>query len=563
MTTSFTFHAHVADEAMTKVSRLFNASLDDIFNELLQNARRGGATHVAINQVDDPSQGAVIHFIDNGPGLANPKSLFSLGRSGWEDGVTASEDAAGMGFFALANRGAKIIAQKPGTDQSFAMEARPAAFSGEAPIVVDEGPVGHCGMTIIFPEQGRENVAAAAKHAARYCPLKVSFNGEILESSDFLKEAVHVEDWEGIGIGVFHKPTRIGMFSNHNVNFHGLTLWGPLPDLHQEFHQSFRARIDVTHCAALKLVLPARKEIVQDDFYDRLCMTIRKLFFRMIKDASVHSLSRKDYCLGHALGIKLPEATMLLRPFVPDHADQDQRPYCRPEPVTENAILYDRSEGLAEEQNLARALAQQTDTFPLHEPLAAFNGYAWYDQLACVALKGYRAVCDGQTYDIAPDGRFACQARPDVLEVLLERGDAKQTLDWTLATDAIILSEEYGSLDEADILVTTGSTMTPACLVEFMEAALFSPPDDAEAGSYDQQRQWFTDEAEDIAITMLQSSAAADINLVTRMIRRELSWRLPKDCEIAIRIKGREVEVHGFEEAHFVPTFPPAQTAGE
>ena len=41
--TSFSFHAQVAAQAIEKVGRLFNASIDDILNELLQNARRAGA----------------------------------------------------------------------------------------------------------------------------------------------------------------------------------------------------------------------------------------------------------------------------------------------------------------------------------------------------------------------------------------------------------------------------------------------------------------------------------------------------------------------------------------
>jgi hypothetical protein len=121
----FSFHACVANEAMAKVGRLFNASLDDILNELLQNARRSGATAVEITQIEDPDLGDVISVADNGLGLANPEALFTLGRSAWDAQVISGEDAAGMGFFALANRGAKIIAQKQGTEQSWILNASP------------------------------------------------------------------------------------------------------------------------------------------------------------------------------------------------------------------------------------------------------------------------------------------------------------------------------------------------------------------------------------------------------------------------------------------------------
>ncbi|MDO5622606.1 MAG: hypothetical protein Q4G24_14190 [Paracoccus sp. (in: a-proteobacteria)] len=91
----YSFHAHVAPEAIDKVGRLFNASLDDILNELLQNARRAGATRVAVDQIDDPQFGAAIRVADDGPGLDDPQSLFSLGRSGWGDDTITAEDAAG------------------------------------------------------------------------------------------------------------------------------------------------------------------------------------------------------------------------------------------------------------------------------------------------------------------------------------------------------------------------------------------------------------------------------------------------------------------------------------
>lgn len=75
--TSFSFRAQVAAEAIEKVGRLFNASIDDILNELLQNARRAGAAKVLIDQIEDPRFGPAIRIIDDGAGLDDPRSLFS------------------------------------------------------------------------------------------------------------------------------------------------------------------------------------------------------------------------------------------------------------------------------------------------------------------------------------------------------------------------------------------------------------------------------------------------------------------------------------------------------
>ena len=49
MNTATKLRARVSPEAISKVTRIFNGSLDDIFNELLQNSRRAGANMIAIS----------------------------------------------------------------------------------------------------------------------------------------------------------------------------------------------------------------------------------------------------------------------------------------------------------------------------------------------------------------------------------------------------------------------------------------------------------------------------------------------------------------------------------
>ncbi|WP_299752085.1 ATP-binding protein [uncultured Tateyamaria sp.] len=104
-----TLMASVSNDALTKVTRLFNASIDDIIAELLQNARRSGATEVAIDCIDDPAIGPAVCFRDNGSGLTDPEALLTLGGSARDDETQVKEDPAGMGFFALAGRNARVV----------------------------------------------------------------------------------------------------------------------------------------------------------------------------------------------------------------------------------------------------------------------------------------------------------------------------------------------------------------------------------------------------------------------------------------------------------------------
>ncbi|MCO5148535.1 MULTISPECIES: hypothetical protein [unclassified Shinella] len=84
-----------------------------------------------IDQIDDPRFGQAIRIADDDAGLADPRSLFSLGRSEWSKSLSLSEDAAGMGFFSLANRGAMIVAGQQGTGQAWTIAATPDAFHGQ------------------------------------------------------------------------------------------------------------------------------------------------------------------------------------------------------------------------------------------------------------------------------------------------------------------------------------------------------------------------------------------------------------------------------------------------
>jgi hypothetical protein len=156
-----------------------------------------------IDQIDDSRFGQAIRIADDGAGLADPRSLFSLGRSEWSKSLSLSEDAAGMGFFSLANRGAMIVAGQKGTDQAWAIAATPDAFHGKEPVTVDVGPEGHQRLTLIFPEKKGEHFTTAVRRAARFFPVPVIFNGEEMPSSDFLESADHIEEWRGIRIGIF------------------------------------------------------------------------------------------------------------------------------------------------------------------------------------------------------------------------------------------------------------------------------------------------------------------------------------------------------------------------
>ena len=99
-----TIQAQVSKRLLSKANRLFTGTLDGRIIEILQNARRAGATEVTIT-----NEGGLVAVRDNGKGIDDFEKLLDLGGSGWDEKMEAGEDPAGVGLFSLAPREVTII----------------------------------------------------------------------------------------------------------------------------------------------------------------------------------------------------------------------------------------------------------------------------------------------------------------------------------------------------------------------------------------------------------------------------------------------------------------------
>lgn len=540
------FHASVAQNAISKVTRLFNSSLDDIFAELIQNARRAGATSVSIDRIDHPGFGPSISVKDNGPGIADPKSLFTLGDSNWNAETIAAEDAAGMGFFSLAGRRIDVMVQQLGTDQSWKLSADPAAFKGETPVQCTPGPQNHYGLTVIFQARENESFVAAANDAALYCPIEVIVDGQVAKREDFLEKAIHIEVWNGIRIGLFDYAPVL-FHRNGNVNFYGVTLQAGLPSQPQEFHQTYYAKIDVIDCAQFKLVLPARKEVVADAFFETLQKHIIKMHFEYIAKQETHSLAFPSWLQARKIGIEIPQASRQLRPFSPAIADNTFYDRCSPENVDIHCILIDSDGNPSDEQNLAHALKYQDEEVKLYEPCISFNGYGWYNVLSCLAITAYQ-LSASDTVERIPLGQSSLNdERPEQLFIEGELGSQTDVKPWRLETDVILIGTDEDSIDDVELHISRQSTLTHTDLIGLLTNSLFTPSDDAEDGSFDEQERRFADRAEDLVIRLLQSNHDVNLNAIIRVIERELYWIPRKDTIVTITIDNGRIDVTGLE----------------
>jgi len=94
-----TMQATVNPRLLHKANRLFTGTLAGRVTEILQNARRAGATNVDIT-----NKNGFVHVHDNGKGIEDFSRLLDMGGSGWNEQLSSSEDPAGIGLFCLAPR---------------------------------------------------------------------------------------------------------------------------------------------------------------------------------------------------------------------------------------------------------------------------------------------------------------------------------------------------------------------------------------------------------------------------------------------------------------------------
>ena len=90
--------AKVSERLLTKASRLFTGTLDGRIIEILQNARRAGATEVRIT-----NKNGFVTVEDNGSGIEDFQRLLDLGGSGWDEQLEAGDGTSAKFIFNINN----------------------------------------------------------------------------------------------------------------------------------------------------------------------------------------------------------------------------------------------------------------------------------------------------------------------------------------------------------------------------------------------------------------------------------------------------------------------------
>ena len=572
-----TIRARIHETAVKRVTRIYAATLADIFAETLQNSRRADAARVRISvsvptaRPDDIAATTgetplTVTITDDGAGIANPAVLLSFGENGWDDALVEREDAAGFGFASLARRGCAVSSRPRSHDSEMApgwrVDLAPEHFLGEAVAAVhdhDEAPYPY-GTSISF--EATETAAAirnAAENAARHYPLPVVFEdrtqddtaAEKLPRRAFLDGAVHAEPCRGLVFGVFRN--RHDGYRDPDLNFFGLTLTVGLPTVETVHGATWSVLADVDDCPDLELVLPARKEAVENAFLEQMRAAARLAIYRAMAADPSPRPAFEDWTRAREAGIDIAPPPAVLRPWRPSLADcNDWREPAKPADAGRDALVMACDPEPPEAQALWRAVEREGIAPRLFEPDHRLEGYSWYDGLDRATAVSILASGDGEWLCIedwplperARSRAARLPSRPAAIRIQLAvRPAAGRSRTIDIPADMAFAGEAWSHIDDALPLVAQDSALQPHELAALLRAAFFSPSDDVEADSWETQKDRFDEDALHLATRLLLSDDEACRQSLAEAVRRELMWFVPGDRAVDIRIRRPDVTV--------------------
>ena len=546
--------ARIHNGALHRVTKLFSSTALDIFNELLQNARRAGANRVCVETealTDDATGPIKVTVSDDGTGVADPAVLISFGETAWDEATAHNEDAAGMGLASLARRGCCVFSRQSVSPTScWRVTLTPTHFLGEEDAIVhpdDGAPYPHGTAVSFEANETLTGIDAAICKAAQHYPLPVTFNGDTIERRAFLDGAIHVELWRGAMFGVFNN--KLPGFNQADLNFYGLTLPIRLPAICTLNAHNWTVRADIHTCPELELVLPARKEAVETPFLQDMREAARVAIYNAISHADpTPRLAHTDWKGAKDAGIHLQIPPAELQSWEPCTADIDF--WSQPPPYTlvaNNNFVVTCDPDPHDAQAFHRAATKNA----LHKKLFAadnrLDGYDWYDALPRLHSIETNIRIGDDTHNLDTlnhQENDRTYPQPDAITLHMQIQHANKSSETiTIPADVAFIGDAYSWLHDIQTLVTTDSDLTAHELAGLLHAGFFSPSDDADADSWETQHIRFEEEALHVSLKLLCSDDEARKQTITNAILREVLWLMPKSRDVNINVHDRKITV--------------------
>lgn len=509
---------------LDKADRLFRNDNEGIWIEVLQNARRAGATVIAIS-IEESSPEADLCTVtveDNGRGITDFQTLVTLGHSEWTEETQASEDPAGMGFFSLCHSDVEVHSGH----QSVRISRAVFLGRAEAKIENREEPVHGTRLRFQRPST-RRTLVAALERVTEFLPVEVQLEGNALPQHDFLAGALYRERIDGIEVGFAIHFTFHGT-SDLNWNFYGarllhapMVIEGILTEKDQVLTLS--ARFDVLKTGAVKLQLPDRKGILEDPAFREFQKKAAAAAYRFFQTKSRHVLSYRNWREAQGLGIELPEAVPLLEPWNARPQDDGVQPVfeqaeTRVLSSVENAILV--SQDLPDPHTLDAALHSGANLDgALYCEKPSFQGYSWYDSLPMITDTA--VLVDNVPYE---DWRKNEHIRPERIDLEITMEQAGTSQDVRLPAVIHVDSESYNELQFVAVRNSPWDNDDldgPFSVEDFLMAGSFSSSDDWDADSWNTQEDHYRDEVRQAVNEYFRGPSAS----LRGILRGAITWQ--------------------------------------
>lgn len=523
-TTTQLISARVHGGFLDKADRLFRNDDAGVWIELLQNARRAGATKATVSIQDSGSNTSCIVIIeDNGGGIENFQDLLSLGASGWAEETQAKEDPAGMGFFSLCRSEVKIQSGNQFVTIS------PAVFLGKSTAEVQAASDFVEGTRLQFTRDSpKAAFVTALEGVAEFCPLNVFVDDRQLPQHDFLDGALYRELIDGIEVGFATEfRHRYSTYHDANWNFYGSRIEHGFPSIPgflppgKISPATLHARFKVLETGRVKLQLPDRRGIIEDEMFKLFLKKARAAAYRFFKTQQRHALPFRNWDEAKQLGILLPEAAALLHTWHAEPLDDAIEPlFGYPEQRlvenVDNAILV--SANLPDQHTIEGALhSGATLTGELYKEEPQFAGYLWYDKLPRIIDSV--VFVDGISYD---EWSNTERVRPGQIEIEITVGQGGEP-SHSLRLPAFIHVRASEGLSFVAVRQSPwdGEELAgPFPIADFLTCATFCASDDCESDSWQTQREAYDAEVEREVNAYFRGARAT----LMAILRKAIEW---------------------------------------
>ena len=409
------------------------------------------------------------------------------------------------------------------------MALSPSVFIGNANALVE--PVNNAphpsGTRIVFScEETDCSLGLMVHEAAKYYPLQVTVNTTVARRRPFLQDTVYTETWNGLIIGVSRDPYDA---RSRGINFHGSVVQhARLPGTTtvsadgQKKDARWTAEVDVEDCEQLELVLPSRRQVIQNVFLKKLEEEAQRVVYRAIAASETpRTLQHSDWAEARALGVELPEPVQELQRWQARTADaweNDNRCCNQPPPLVRKAgqrivRMDEYNFSAAEQVTIERAFNENGENTVLVASQPVFEGYEKYDEIEVATELRTIIEKDVATTTVEEHQKAGTplpNGRPERIVFELKTRNSKGQEHTIRAESDLAFSGETAiTPGEIRVLLTTRSEITSDELTNLMIDAYFYATEDVDDGDTQRQLEHYERDCRTRATTLIHSPAEA------------------------------------------------------